>query len=73
MGAWNFVSRMLDEVTLEIGCKHPVVRYAGRSTAASPATGLASRHKAQQEALVDSALQIGVEARGRLAEARMRG
>jgi 2-oxoglutarate dehydrogenase E1 component len=72
MGAWNFVSRMLDEVTLEIGCKHPMVRYAGRRTSASPATGLASQHRAQQEALVDSALKVGVEALGRLAAARQR-
>jgi 2-oxoglutarate dehydrogenase E1 component len=72
MGAWNFVSRMLDEVTQEIGCKHPVLRYAGRRTSASPATGLATQHRAEQEALVASALTVGVEALGRLAEARQR-
>jgi 2-oxoglutarate dehydrogenase E1 component len=32
--------------------------YAGRDAAASPATGLASRHKAQQEALVAAALGL---------------
>jgi 2-oxoglutarate dehydrogenase E1 component len=32
--------------------------YAGRSAAASPATGLASKHKAEQSALVDDALTI---------------
>jgi len=41
-----------------IGAKHPRPRYAGRATAASPATGLASQHKAQQEALVNEALTI---------------
>ena len=32
--------------------------YAGRDASASPATGLASRHKAQQEALVAAALGL---------------
>ena len=32
--------------------------YAGRAASASPATGLASTHKAQQEALIDDALTI---------------
>ena len=40
--------------------KAPYTRpvYAGRAAAASPATGLASRHKAEQAALVDDALTI---------------
>ena len=33
-------------------------KYAGRPASASPATGLASQHKAQQEALVNEALTI---------------
>jgi 2-oxoglutarate dehydrogenase E1 component len=33
-------------------------RYAGRPASASPATGLMSQHKAQQEALVNDALTI---------------
>ncbi|HCQ66629.1 MAG TPA: hypothetical protein DIU07_16430 [Rhodobacteraceae bacterium] len=33
-------------------------RYAGRPASASPATGLMSQHKAQQEALIDDALTI---------------
>jgi 2-oxoglutarate dehydrogenase E1 component len=33
--------------------------YAGRKASASPATGLASRHKAEQEALVNDALSFG--------------
>jgi 2-oxoglutarate dehydrogenase E1 component len=32
--------------------------YAGREPAASPATGLASKHQAQQEALVTIALGL---------------
>jgi 2-oxoglutarate dehydrogenase E1 component len=33
-------------------------RYVGRPASASPATGLASSHKAQQQALVDEALTV---------------
>jgi 2-oxoglutarate dehydrogenase E1 component len=42
-----------------IGATHGRPRYVGRSATASPATGLASQHKAQQEALVNEALTIG--------------
>jgi 2-oxoglutarate dehydrogenase E1 component len=35
-------------------------RYAGRLAAASPATGLAKRHAAQQAALVADALSLSV-------------
>ena len=34
----------------------PARRYAGRNASASPATGLASRHKAEQQTLVADAL-----------------
>jgi 2-oxoglutarate dehydrogenase E1 component len=39
-------------------------QYAGRNRAASPATGLASRHKEQQEALVAEALGLADGKRG---------
>mgnify|MGYP001627997056 CR=1 FL=1 len=57
-GAWSFVEPNLEWVLTRIDadCKRP--RYAGRATSASPATGLASQHKAQQEALVNDALSI---------------
>jgi len=45
-------------VLTHIGAKHTRPTYVGRATSASPATGLASQHKAQQEALVDEALTI---------------
>ena len=35
---------------LNIGCKHPKPRYAGRPSAASPATGMHARHVAEQKA-----------------------
>ena len=36
------------------------VAYAGRSASASPATGLASKHKAEQDALVNDALTMEI-------------
>ncbi|TXC67777.1 2-oxoglutarate dehydrogenase E1 component [Sphingorhabdus soli] len=55
-GAWNFVEPYIEEclATLKLTPKRP--RYAGRAAAASPATGLMSRHQAEQAALVADAL-----------------
>jgi len=36
--------------------KHARPRYVGRAAAASPATGVLSKHQAQQKALIDEAL-----------------
>lgn len=55
-GAWSFVEPYLEWVLERLGAKHTRARYVGRNAAASPATGLASRHKAEQEALVNEAL-----------------
>jgi 2-oxoglutarate dehydrogenase E1 component len=55
-GAWSFVEPNLEWVLTRIGAKHKRATYAGRTASASPATGLASRHKAEQEALVNEAL-----------------
>ena len=57
-GAWSFIEPNLEWVLNQIGAKDKRPRYAGRNASASPATGLASRHKAQQEALVNAALTI---------------
>ena len=56
MGGWQFVDRRIEKVLLdmEIAAKRP--RYIGRDAAASPATGLARTHNAQQAALVAAAL-----------------
>ncbi|MBY0337893.1 MAG: 2-oxoglutarate dehydrogenase E1 component [Acetobacteraceae bacterium] len=58
MGAWHFVDRRIEKVlaSLEVKAKRPV--YVGREEAASPATGLAKVHQAQQEALVRAALGV---------------
>jgi 2-oxoglutarate dehydrogenase E1 component len=57
-GAWAFIEPNIEWVLTRIGAKHARPRYVGRAAAASPATGLASQHKAQQSALVDEALTI---------------
>ena len=58
-GGWSFVEPNLEWVLTRIRSKHARPRYVGRAASASPATGLASRHKAEQEALVNEALTIG--------------
>ncbi|WP_226553972.1 2-oxoglutarate dehydrogenase E1 component [Celeribacter naphthalenivorans] len=57
-GAWTFVEPNIEWVLTRIGAKHTRPVYAGRAASASPATGLASQHKAQQQALVNDALNI---------------
>ncbi|MHA7887209.1 2-oxoglutarate dehydrogenase E1 component [Roseicyclus sp.] len=57
-GGWSYVEPNLEWVLTRIGAKHTRPRYAGRAASASPATGLASQHKAQQNALVNDALTI---------------
>ncbi len=41
-----------------IEATHQRPAFVGRPASASPATGLASSHKAQQQALVDEALTV---------------
>ena len=57
MGAWNFLDRRLEKVLsgIDIRAKRP--EFVGRVEAASPATGLAKVHAAEQAALVAQALQ----------------
>ncbi len=57
-GAWSFIEPNIEWVQTRIKAKHTRPVYAGRPASASPATGLAAQHKAQQEALVDAALTI---------------
>ena len=58
MGAWTFVDRRIEKVLggLENRAKRPA--YVGRTEAASPATGLAKTHAAEQAALVAAALAL---------------
>ena len=57
-GAWFFVDRLIELAAREAGFDDMRPIYAGREVAASPATGLAKRHKAQQEGLVNVALDL---------------
>ncbi|WP_244873265.1 2-oxoglutarate dehydrogenase E1 component [Kordiimonas gwangyangensis] len=56
MGSWSYIHEPLEQVLIDLDmtCKRPA--YAGRAASASTATGLASKHAAQQEALVNEAL-----------------
>jgi len=57
-GGWTFVEPNIEWILGRIGSKSKRPAYTGRPAAASPATGLASQHKQQQEALVNFALGI---------------
>ncbi|MGR3484482.1 MAG: 2-oxoglutarate dehydrogenase E1 component [Paracoccaceae bacterium] len=57
-GAWTFMEPNLEWVLTRIKAKHDRPVYVGRPASASPATGLASQHKAQQAALVADALGL---------------
>jgi 2-oxoglutarate dehydrogenase E1 component len=55
-GGWSFVEPNLEWVLTRIGAGRTRARYAGRAASASPATGLASKHKQEQSDLVAAAL-----------------
>jgi 2-oxoglutarate dehydrogenase E1 component len=57
-GGWNFMEPNLEWVLTRVGASRPRPRYVGRPAAASPATGLLSQHKKQQDALVNDALSF---------------
>ncbi len=58
MGAWTFADRRIERVLsgIDVASERPV--YVGRAEAASPATGLARTHAAEQAALVNEALGL---------------
>ncbi len=65
-GGWSFVEPFIEAAlasgktlaSAKIGLERP--RYAGRAASASPATGIAKRHAAEQTALVADALGLSV-------------
>jgi 2-oxoglutarate dehydrogenase E1 component len=57
-GAWTFVEPNIEWVLGRNKASQPRPRFVGRHASASPATGLASRHKFEQEALVNEALTL---------------
>ena len=56
MGAWKFVRHYLEEAVEEAGFDIGKIQYVGRPAAASPATGSAHIHQAEQAAIVKKAL-----------------
>lgn len=56
MGAWFFMEPNIEWTLSQIGAKHKRARYAGRPAAASPATGLLSRHKKELADFLEDAL-----------------
>ncbi len=59
-GSWFFVESLIEESLQTAKSKVARPRYAGRTASASPATGLAKRHAAEQAALVADALGLSV-------------
>jgi len=57
-GAWTFLDRKIEAVLTATGGAAKRPRYVGRVAAASPATGLAKVHAAEQAALVNEALTV---------------
>jgi 2-oxoglutarate dehydrogenase E1 component len=55
-GAWFFVENLLEQCLADAGFNNLRPQYAGRDASASPATGLAKRHAAEQAALIAAAL-----------------
>src|SRR5436190_4476984 len=55
-GAWSFVEPLLETCLADAGRPEMRPQYAGRDASASPATGLAKRHAAEQAALIAAAL-----------------
>ncbi|HEX7873597.1 MAG TPA: 2-oxoglutarate dehydrogenase E1 component [Sphingobium sp.] len=55
-GAWFFVEPYIEQALDAAGRAPMRARYAGRKASASPATGLAKRHLAEQGALIADAL-----------------
>jgi 2-oxoglutarate dehydrogenase E1 component len=55
MGSWTFIEPYLEWVLTQVGGAVKRARYVGRSSSASTATGLMSRHLAELQALLDAA------------------
>ncbi|MFT6084234.1 MAG: 2-oxoglutarate dehydrogenase E1 component [Alphaproteobacteria bacterium] len=59
MGAWSFVDYYIEWVLDHVkNAATKRARYIGRASAASTATGLASKHKIEQDALISEALTV---------------
>ena len=54
MGAFAFIEPLIEETLIAIGAKSTRARYIGRKASASTATGVASKHKKEQQAILDA-------------------
>jgi len=54
-GAWTFIDPFIEESLIAIGAKQKRLRYVGRPAAASTATGISTKHKKEQQAILDGA------------------
>ncbi len=57
-GGWSFVEPNLEWSLNRVKAKCKRAKFVGRAAAASPATGLATQHKEQQETIINEALTI---------------
>jgi 2-oxoglutarate dehydrogenase E1 component len=57
-GAWTFVDRRIEDALKAVDHRAKRPKYVGRAAMAAPATGLNSRHVAEQAKLVNEALTI---------------
>ena len=55
MGAWAFIEPFIEETLIAIKAKQTRPTYVGRKAAASTATGIAAKHKKEQQAIIDDA------------------
>ena len=55
MGAWSFINPFIEESLEAIKAKNTRPRYIGRPAAASTATGISTKHKKEQQAIIDGA------------------
>ena len=61
MGAWTMVRDFIEDMMANVSIKQQRLVYAGRTAAASPATGSLSRHNAEQQGLIAAALGLDTE------------
>jgi 2-oxoglutarate dehydrogenase E1 component len=57
-GAWSFMEPNIEQILDNLSIKAKRAKYVGRPASASPATGLASQHKEQQDKLIFEALNL---------------
>ena len=57
MGSWTFINPFIEDSLIDLGVEQSRPRYIGRKASASTATGIASKHKAQQQAIHDAAFE----------------